>query len=294
LGAVNLLSAFALVPLTPDLQDIKEIDLEEDDNESLPPTPTEEEPLLASSMLLQPHTSVAAFLKQYYVWIFLALVLLLNGPSEVISQNLGSIAEALAPIQPKMWPADNAILEARKRQIQIFSIVNTVTRLAFGAISDYTCPTRYAKISVDAASAKRRFTTPRLTYLQLSAGLLIFASLYAAFFLNSLDSLWVLSSCAGLSYGLINVVGPSLVSKVWGEQDFGRNFGLIWSFAAVGPVFFGMLYGQVSDHFAQSQATSACKGRICFEFTFLVIAAGGLVALILISSLKRRKTWRRV
>lgn len=151
-----------------------------------------------------------------------------SGPSEVISQNLGSIAEALVPIQSKLWP-DNATLEARKRQIQIFSVVNTVTRLVFGAISDYTCPTRYAKISVDAASSKRRFTTPRLTYLQLSAGLLIFASLFSAFFLNSLDSLWVLSSCAGLSYGLINVVGPSLVSKIWGEQDFGRNFGLIWS-----------------------------------------------------------------
>lgn len=148
-----------------------------------------------------------------------------SGPSEVIQQNLGSLSEALVPISPSTWP-DHATLSSRARQIQIFSAVNTLSRLIFGALSDLTSPANAS--SPTAHRLQRRFATPRLTYLQASAWILLLASLYTASFIDSTDKLWLLSSACGLSYGLINVVGPSLVAKIWGEQDFGRNFGVLW------------------------------------------------------------------
>lgn len=50
-----------------------------------------------------------------------------------------------------------------------------------------------------------------------------------AFVVTSTGTLWTLSVGSGLTYGLISTIGPSLVSRVWGEADFGRNFGILWS-----------------------------------------------------------------
>ena len=151
-----------------------------------------------------------------------------SGPCEIISQNLGSLSEALIPVSSTDRP-DWAALSSRKRQIQIFGTINTLSRLVVGWASDYTCPTSYVAASTSTLPLRRRWTTPRLTYLQLSAALLIFASFHIAFFIISTDGLWVLSACVGCSYGIVSVIGPSLVSKIWGEQDFGRNFGVFGS-----------------------------------------------------------------
>lgn len=146
-----------------------------------------------------------------------------SGPCEVISQNLGSLSEALIPASTTNWP-DHETLTSRKRQIQIFSAVNTLTRLLFGALSDYTSP------PVHGSKAKKpRYITPRITYLQFAAVVLMLSSLAMAFFVKSIGTLWILSVGSGLAYGLISTIGPSLVSRVWGEADFGRNFGILWS-----------------------------------------------------------------
>lgn len=131
-------------------------------------------------------------------------------------------------LRPTSWP-DHSTLLVRQRQIQIFSITNTVSRLAFGALSDATCPTLYTGLDTADETAKWRFTTPRLSYLQLSSAILFCVCIFTAFFISSVNYLWVLSAASGLSYGIINVVGPSLVAKVYGEVDFGRNFGILWS-----------------------------------------------------------------
>lgn len=149
-----------------------------------------------------------------------------SGPSEVISQNLGSLVESMMPVKSTSWP-DHSTLLVRQRQIQIFSIMNTVSRLGFGALSDATCPTLHK--DSPQGQGRKRFSTPRLTYLQLSAAILFFVCVFMSLFITSVDSLWVLSAASGLSYGIINVVGPSLVAKVYGEVDFGRNFGILWS-----------------------------------------------------------------
>lgn len=153
-----------------------------------------------------------------------------SGPSEILSQNLGSLTESLMPIKQTSWP-DHSALAIRQRQVQIFSILNTVSRLGFGALSDATCPTHQGGSAAQdgAMVAKRGFTVPRLAYLQFSAAVLFAVCIFMAFFVSSVDQLWMLSAASGLSYGIINVVGPSLVAKVYGELDFGRNFGILWS-----------------------------------------------------------------
>lgn len=64
--------------------------------------------------------------------------------------------------------------------------------------------------------------------------------------------------------------------------------------AAIGPLFFGSLYGSVSDHFAEEQHSGSCKGVDCYRVTFIVIALGCIIALVLTSVLRQRKAWRRV
>lgn len=247
----------------------------------------ETQPLLPT-LAHPPHQNVVRFLKQSNPWIFVLIVLLVNGPCEVISQNLGSLSEALIPASATDWP-DHRTLTSRQRQIQIFSAVNTLTRLVFGALSDYTSPPIHGS-----TAKKAHFTTPRIAYIQFAASILLASSLLMVFAVKTAASLWTLSVGSGLTYGLISTIGPSLVSRVWGEADFGRNFGILWSIAAIGPLLFGLLYGEVSDHFAREQNSGSCKGVDCFRFTFIVISIGSITALLLISFLGRRKTWRRV
>lgn len=130
-----------------------------------------------------------------------------SGPSEVISQNLGAVCEAFIPIRQQTWP-EHAALQSRKRQIQIFSLLNTVSRLAFGALSDFTCPSNSSasQSSGPTTSTQKRFTTPRLTYIQLSAALLFGACIFGATFLSSVDQIWVLSAASGVSYGIVSAV----------------------------------------------------------------------------------------
>jgi hypothetical protein len=63
----------------------------------------------------------------------------------------------------------------------------------------------------------------------MAAFILFFASSVMAFIVKSIGALWILTVGSGLSYGVISTIGPSLVSRVWGEADFGRNFGILWS-----------------------------------------------------------------
>ena len=136
---------------------------------------------------------------------------------------MGSLSEALIPASTTGWP-DHETLTSRRRQIQIFSAVNTLTRLLFGALSDYTSPPIHGS-----TAKKAHFTTPRIAYIQMAALVLMLSSLSMAFFVKSIGTLWTLSVGSGLAYGLISTIGPSLVSRVWGEADFGRNFGILWS-----------------------------------------------------------------
>lgn len=221
--------------------------------------------------------------------------LICSGPSEVISQNLGAICEAFVPIRHQTW-SEHAALQSRKRQIQIFSLLNTVSRLVFGALSDFTCPSHSSDSHTTGSlsTQRKRYSAPRLTYIQLSAAILFGASVFSAIFISSIDQIWVLSAASGISYGIVSCLGPSLISKVWNSADFGRNFGVIFSLAAVGPVMYGLEWGSVSDHYAREQGADTCKGRICFSFTFLTISAGTVVAFVLCSVLKRRESWKRV
>ena len=107
------------------------------------------------------------------------------------------------------WP-DSRILSSRAHQIQIFSGVNTASRLIIGFLADMTSPLVH-----DASGNKNdRLTTPRLTYLQVSAVLLFAASIYASTMLRSIGSLWFVTTACSVSYGALNVIGPSLIAKV--------------------------------------------------------------------------------
>ena len=77
------------------------------------------------------------------------------------------------------------------------------------------------------------------------------------------------------------------------------------SVGAIGPVFYGYLYGAVSDHYANSSflrldiepsvvVVGNCKGPRCFQLTFGIIAAGCVVSFVLISILKRQAAWKVV
>lgn len=151
--------------------------------------------------------------------------------------------------------------------------------------------------------------------------LLLGGFLYAALFLDTVRSLWIVSLTTGLGYGLTFTLVPSTVLVLWPAQ-FGRNYGLLTYAAATGSLAFSMLFAAVNDANSRPSASdlpfsslyessrresgsgsgptsssaaaatgAICKyGRECFEPSFL--AASAAIVLAIAVTLPLWRAWR--
>ncbi len=169
------------------------------------------------------------------------------------------------PIPQSQVPNDNMVYTF----VALFSVSNTLGRLAFGALSD-----------VFAGRFPRPFWLLVCTVLMLLTCVsLCLSDLYGLFFL-----VLVLGACYGGLFGLM----PSLIADRFGQKNFGINYGLAAIAPAVGSLLFSTaIAGGLADHFAQFHSVSVvapdgaseqCIGHECYLYTFLIFSCSLLIS----------------
>ncbi|KAK4701063.1 hypothetical protein P7C70_g5170, partial [Phenoliferia sp. Uapishka_3] len=252
--------------------------------------------LPSSSLPSQP---LSAFLRDPTFWLFGLIFLLSIGPCEMVMASLGGVVESLLGyhILPTSPTTPNRALGIRRLHVQIISVANTVTRLLAGGVSDWlsysaspsrppsrsTSPEREGeRVQSRSASLQRSMkeyfhTPPRLSRLAFMAGataLLAGAFTFVAVALDQPSGLWILSLSVGVGYGTIFTLAPAIIRTVYPLKDFGRNFGLLNWFSALGALIFTPLYGVLADLASEKQRSESgvCYGRACWHDVFIVSA----------------------
>lgn len=131
--------------------------------------------------------------------------------------NLGGVIETL--LAPGLGIAGaGGALNLRRRNVQIISIFNTLSRLIVGVGSDYIS-------APSSSSSPRPPRVSRLTLLFVVCGTLSITFVYAAFKITA-SGLIYLSMILGTCYGSTFTLAPSILRLVYPPVDFGRNYGL--------------------------------------------------------------------
>ncbi|GAA6013030.1 hypothetical protein JCM11491_000944 [Sporobolomyces phaffii] len=270
-------------------------DAERDDSAS------NEEDLEATerTSLLRPHLTpppphsqtLRQFVSTPTFWIFGAVILFSTGPVEAYMASLGQVLESLLAISTsKLAFAGEGIshaLQARKNHIAVLAIANTGSRLIVGAVSDFLAENR--------VSQGRRRRVSRLVFLFGACASLSLVYVWGGTGLGTEGGLWIVTIINGVSYGAIFTLSPAIVRSCWPVENFGRDWGLLTWFSAVGALIFTPLFGILRDlatgttspfpSAAIATTLDVCASSGCYRPSFVVsaISAGmscGAVAML--------------
>ncbi|MCO5584992.1 hypothetical protein L7F22_038924 [Adiantum nelumboides] len=269
----------------------------------------------------EPLLSLKEYLSAPSVWI-MGLVLFAGvGGAEMVMGSIGSIVVSLRAVHTAL-DGDNQddktrlgreTLALRTQQVQLLAIANTVSRLFVGLLTDLCSP----QASIKRASSTRtnqttwknhlqKFTISRLSLLLVGLALLFFTFIYSSIFVDRVDRLWLVSLATGTGYGLTFTVLPSTIICVW-PQQFGRNYGLLTYAAALGSLFFSMLFANINDRIAsrqfpikmpdeklnllaEAQQAICPYGRECFAPSFALAAL--IVGIAFFATIPLWRAWR--
>lgn len=171
-------------------------------------------------------------------------------------------------------------LGIRATQVKLLAGANTASRLVGGLLSDFLAP----RVPRDG----RRWTVSRLTLLFGSVALSCAAFAWAAFGVETTDGLPAFSIAVGVSYGLIFTLVPAVTLTAFGNEHFGRNWGILSYCCAAGSLAYSLLYAVVSDAVADrhqdgrrgGQGATCVVGPQCFRPSFVVSFIGTLLAAV--------------
>jgi sugar phosphate permease len=145
--------------------------------------------------------------------------------------------------------------------VSVLSVFNGLGRISMG-LTDYT------KIN-------------RIVFYVFALVLMSLAHLFCAFGLNS--SIWtvfIASILVGSAYGMIWSILPTLVSELFGAEEFG----LFWSWYTVGPAISSALFNSIAGLSYESHAlpnSIYCVGINCYREAFLFASIAALLGAIL-------------
>lgn len=293
LAIINAISALGL----------KVVPWEDDEEEISERTPLLTESDSTTTPLKSSNSqSISEYISQPTFWILGSIMVLATGPCEMTFASLGSIVESLLGVHIANTSRESTALILRQQHVRVISVSNTVSRLAIGALSDYlsysttvkALPTTILAASTSpllSNTSPRQKGVSRLLFVLIACTLLACSFFYVALFMNQSSGLWILSITTGISYGTLFTMAPSIVRTIWCPDDFGRNYGLLSWFSAVGALLFTPLFGVLGDRAAERQNSPICYGRECYESVFLLswgscVVAMGLVGVLWI------KYWR--
>ncbi|GAA5925803.1 hypothetical protein JCM3775_001504 [Rhodotorula graminis] len=240
-----------------------------------------------SSSVTTPSGSLRALISSSSFWLLGAVVLLATGPCEMYMASLGSVVSSLSRLPALHAAAPISALALRKRHIAVISVVNTLWRLVVGGASDYLAAAGPDK---DRQPAWRRQV--RLVFVAVACVGLAAAYGWGATGLATPAGLWVITFVTAVAYGTIFTLTPALVRTRWSPDDFGRNWGLLTWFSAVGALVFTPLFGVLRDLATDGTGeSSSCTSTRCYRPIFALSAVSATLATALVGLLATR--WAR-
>ncbi|KAH9050733.1 MFS general substrate transporter [Lactarius hengduanensis] len=236
----------------------------------------EREPLLPN----KPHRSesqiipigesrpVIELFKDSHFWLLALVALIILGSCEMIISNIGTIVLSLNSGRIVSIGGSSSAGAATATQVRLISISNTLSRVVVGPLADLISP------------------VTSLALLSFVPLLLVGTFLYLELAIRTPGDLWILSVNTGAAYGITFTILPSIVSTIWGNRDFGRNFGIMTYAPFFGTPLFSYLYAFVSDH--NNVGAGVCTGIACWSSTFWVITGTTLLSCVANTLLWRR------
>lgn len=252
--------------------------------------------LLSQSALLEPSDKLSQtdrmkiFLRDHSSWWYFLAFILLAGPGEVFTNNLGSIFQSLLDDARALGPGtgmrigaaggEGASITSASSQVSLFALSSTLGRLVFGALCDVP---------------SKSPITARMVVLILTASLLTFGFTFLSYAATT-TTFWVAAVSIGAGYGGLFTVYPAIISIVWGTENFATFWGCLATAPAVGSTVFGILYAKSYDRASEHQQDGGgggelCRGRGCFESSTLWFALSNLVGVGIL--LFATVVWRR-
>lgn len=228
------------------------------------------------------------FLKDRNMWFLATGFFFVSGPGEVFITNLGTIIGTLYPptSDPSVIPTSAAT------HVSIVAVASTISRLAFGWLSDHLAPPslghhyQSAANSLSSLPPKKRCSVSRIILLLISAALFIpgQALLASGFINNHGERFWIVSALIGTGYGALYSLTPLIITVIWGVENFGTNWGIVAMVPAAGATVWGTVYSMVYQSGAENSAVShegveelLCYGKQCYAITFWGMASSVLV-----------------
>lgn len=279
LSATGLLSACTLRIVSPtndvpysDMERIAPDSHEADDDED---EANEQTALLSHSAILEPSIKLSqaermkTFLKDHSSWWYFLAFILLAGPGEVFTTNLGSMYQSLVISREEIGTM------SASSQVSIFALSSTIGRLFFGALCDVP---------------SKSPITARMCVLILTAALITFGFFFLANF-SSISTYWISAVSIGAGYGGLFTVYPAIISIVWGTENFATFWGCLATAPAVGSTTFGILYAKLYDKVSAGQGHGLCQGRECFKLSTLWFTASNVAGVCIL--IFATMVWRR-
>lgn len=188
---------------------------------------------------------------------------------------MGALIQTLYPPQTALGsvnPVDPAT------HVSIVALTSTAARISAGLLGDWLASD--PSTSENGIPAPHKFNCPRMALLFLSALVMCSGQLFVAlgFVQEHGERFWVVSSFIGAGYGAVFCLAPTIVSVVWGIENFGTNWGIIAMTPALGATVFGLIFAQGYDSHAGKGGF--CWGQECYKNSFVVMVGSVLLALV--------------
>ncbi|KAH9001232.1 major facilitator superfamily domain-containing protein [Lactarius akahatsu] len=290
-GIVHLIGAFnmrlckpqCITPSTPASAPTSDEERSIDEREPLLPN----KPHRSESQIIPIGESrpVIELFKDSHFWLLALVALIILGSCEMIMSNIGTIILSLYSERTVSIGGSSSAAAATATQVRLISISNTLSRVVVGPLADLISPVT-SRASGDSPSSPQRYRVSRVALLSFVPVLLVGTFLYLELAIRTPGDLWILSVNTGAAYGITFTIIPSIVSTIWGNRDFGRNFGIMTYAPFFGTPLFSYLYAFVSDH--NNVGAGVCTGIACWSSTFWVITGTTLLSCVASTLLWRR------
>ncbi|KAK9318034.1 major facilitator superfamily domain-containing protein [Lipomyces starkeyi] len=200
---------------------------------------------------------VLAFAKDWTAWGAALGLFATIGPGEMFLNNMGSLIRSLSAPGP-----------SAATNISILSFSSASMRIIAGVVSD--------RIS---SKKGRRYS--RMLVMLFFTVLLVVGHIFVG--LGGLEVsngwwFWTVSVSLGAGYGAIFTLAPTLVSLVWGAEQFGMIWGVLFIFPAMGAIVYEFIYAAIYDYHTHGERL--CYGLNCYQATFLITGTSCIVAVI--------------
>ncbi|KAI8608635.1 major facilitator superfamily domain-containing protein [Chytriomyces sp. MP71] len=191
-------------------------------------------------------------------WLLFLSFILLSGTGLMYINNVGAILIALLPASTPPATLQNA----QRLHVSLLSICNCFGRVATGLGSDVLMS---------------RFKLTRLVGL-VSGGVLIALALVGGLAVRGADGLVPVTLALGVGYGAIFSSAPAIVSRWFGVEQFGANWGWFQWAPAMGGQLCNLVFGMLLDR-AKRGEVQCRAGVACFGDAFSVFLIGVLGSL---------------